>query len=104
MLLQGVLFVLCQALVTPPVFQVVFRYISTTLGGQSVTMTLAILRQELLVVSWVTLITLRTGQQVDRLSKKIFCNKNDISPKCTVMGDNISFLCNIALLYLDLFG
>ncbi len=68
------------------------------------TMTLAILRQELLVVSWVTLVILRTGQQLDRLSKKLICNKNDISPKCTVMGDNISFLCNIALLYLDLFG
>ncbi len=68
------------------------------------TMTSDLLRQELLVISWVTLIILRTGQQVDRLSKKIFCNKNDISPKCTVMGDNISFLCNIALLYLDLFG
>ncbi len=68
------------------------------------TMTLAILRQELLVVSWVTLIILRTGQHLDCFRKKIFCNKNDISPKCIVMGDNISFLCNIALLYLDLFG
>ncbi len=68
------------------------------------TMTLDLLRPILLVVSWVTLIILRTGQQVDRLSKKLFCNKNDISPQCTVMGDNVSFLCNIELLHSDLFG